>query len=121
MSPEFIEGAARQITETYGSDRVRHATENGRTFVRIDGVEMPPGCTPVSTTMLLLLDPREPKPHAYITPGQMLANGKTPRSTSIIMIGGESWMQYSFNIPWSEEHGVTRFIAAARQRFAQDA
>lgn len=121
MSPEFIEGAAHQIVETYGTERVRRASEGGRTLVRVEGVEMPPGCAPSATPMLLVLDPREPKPHAYVAPGQMLANGKAPRSTSIIMVGGESWMQYSFNIPWSEEHGITRFIAAARQRFAQDA
>ncbi len=69
--------------------------------------------------MLLVLDPGQPKPLVYVGPGQMLANGKAPRSTSIVTVGGEAWLQYSFNIPWSEEHGIIRFIAAARQRFAQ--
>jgi hypothetical protein len=34
------------------------------------------------------------------------------------MIGGESWMQFSFNIPWEERYGITRFVAAASRPVA---
>jgi hypothetical protein len=29
-------------------------------------------------------------------------------------------MQFSFNIPWEEGISIIRFVAAARQRFAQN-
>lgn len=39
---------------------------------------------------------------------------------STILIGGESWMQFSFNIPWSDGDSIMRFLAAARKRFKLD-
>jgi len=75
---------------------------------------------PPTTSMLLLLDPAQEKPIPYVRPGLLLANGNAPRSTSVAIVGGEAWMGFSFQIPWCEEHGVIRFIAAARQRFVQN-
>lgn len=120
MTPQFIAEAVRLVTETYGADRVRVAKEGPRTLVRIQEVELYPTCKPASTPLLLVLDPAKPKPLPYVRPGQLLANGKPPKSTSVVAVGGDSWMQFSFNIPWAEQHGIVRFIAAARQRFAQN-
>lgn len=121
MSPEFIEQAVAAVVALYGSDEVRRAKDGARTLVRIGAVEMPPGCKPEVSPMMLVFDPSQPKPIPYVQPGQLLANGKVPTSTSATLVGGESWMQYSFNIPWDESKGIVRFITAARQRFAQDA
>ena len=120
MTPGFISGAAALLKSSYSDHQVRTAQDSARTLLRIAEVELYDGCRPRSTAMLLVLDPAQPKPQVYVQPGQLLANGKTPRSTSTVMIGGESWLQFSFNIPWEEKHGITRFIAAARQRFAQN-
>ncbi len=119
MTPTFIADAVQVVTNTYGPSHVRTTLEAGRTLVRIDDLELYEGCKPPSTPMLLALDPAQPKPLSYVRPGQLLANGKTPKSTSPVLVGGESWMQFSFNVPWEERHGIVRFIAAARQRFAQ--
>ena len=119
MTPTFIADAVRVVTETYGAEHVSIATESGKTLLRIDNVELYPTAQPPSTAMMLVLDPDQPKPIPYVEPGQLLSNGKAPKSTSPALVGGESWLQYSFNVPWSEEHGIIRFIAAARQRFAQ--
>lgn len=118
MKAETVEKAIRDLVSVYG-DEVRTAREGSRTLARVAEVEMPPGCQPAKTPMLLVLDPALEKPIPYIGPGQLLASGRTPRSTSTQIIGGESWMQFSFNIPWTEDAGIIRFIAAARQRFAQ--
>jgi len=120
MTPAFIADAVRVVTDTYGAEQVRTATDGACTLVRIAVVELYPGSNPPTTPMLLVLDPAQPKPAVYVQPGQLLANGKAPRSTSTVLVGGESWLQFSFNIPWAEQHGIRRFIAAARQRFAQD-
>jgi hypothetical protein len=120
MSPAFIDEAVRFVIDTYGADHVRMAKEGTGTLVRIDAVELYPTSQPPMTPMLLLLDPGQPKPIPYVRPGVMLANGKAPRSTSNVIVGGESWMGFSFNIPWTEERGIISFIAAARQRFAQN-
>jgi hypothetical protein len=119
MKAETIEKAIQDLVSVYGDD-VLTAREGSRTLARVAEVEMPPGCRPTATSMLLVLDPAAEKPVAYVQPGQLLSNGRTARSTSAQMIGGESWMQFSFNIPWTEEAGIVRFIAAARQRFAQN-
>ena len=55
-----------------------------------------------------------------MTPGQRLANGRLPKNNSNILIAGQTWMQFSFNIPWSDGDNIMRFIAAARQRFIQN-
>ncbi len=116
---ETIEKAIRDLVSAYG-DGVRIAQEGSRTLVRVAEVEMPPACRPPTTPMLLVLDPAVEKPIPYVQPGQLLANGRSPRSASVQMVGGESWLQFSFNVPWTEDVGIIRFIAAARQRFAQN-
>lgn len=120
MSPEFITDAVRVVTDTYGSEQVRITKNGTKTLVRIAVVELYETSKPPTTAMLLVFDPATAKPAVYVQPGQLLANGRAPRSTSTVLVGGESWLQFSFNIPWSEQHGVRRFIAAARQRFAQN-
>jgi hypothetical protein len=120
MTPEFISEAVNRVTSVYGADRVTVAREGEKTLVRIEEVELYATSEPPATPMLLVLDPKKPKPMPYVQPGQRLASGGEPRSTSVVLVAGESWLQFSFNIPWSEEHGIIRFIAAARQRFAQN-
>ena len=119
MTSETIEQAIRDLVAVYG-DGVRTAREGNHALVRVNDVELPPGCQPARTPMLIVFDPGQAKPTPYVQPGQLLANGRAPRSTSTQIVGGESWMQFSFNIPWAEGHGIIRFIAAARQRFAEN-
>jgi hypothetical protein len=111
MRAENIDQVIRDLIAVYG-DGVRTAREGSRTIVRVSEVDLPPGCQPPTTPMLIVFDPDQP--------GQLLANGRAPRSTSTQIVGGESWMQFSFNIPWAEGQNIIRFVTAARQRFAQN-
>ena len=120
MTPTFVEEAVQVLKGRYGDEQIRTAVDGGRTLVRVSEVDLYEGCVPRLTPMLLVLDPGQPKPQVYVQPGQLLANGKTPKSTSVVMVGGQSWLQFSFNIPWDEGNGIVRFVAAARQRFAQN-
>jgi len=120
MTPEFISEAVRIVTDTYGTDQVQVGVEGTRTLVRIGAIALYETSKPPSTPMLLVLDATQAKPVAHVQCGQLLANGRVPKSTSAISVGGEPWMQFSFNVPWEERHGIVRFIAAARQRFVQD-
>ncbi len=119
MRAETIDQAIRDLISVYG-DGVRTAREGPRTLVRVSDLDLPPGCRPPTTLMLIVFDPDQPKPIPYVQPGQLLANGRAPRSTSTQIVGGESWMQFSFNIPWAEGQSIIRFVTAARQRFAQN-
>jgi hypothetical protein len=119
MSPDFINASVVKLTEVYGANCIRIAKDGARTLTRIESVELYEGCSPRATPLLLVFDPAQEKPLPFVSPGQKLANGKDPRSTSVQSVGGESWMGFSFNISWQEEHGIIRFLAAARQRFAQ--
>jgi hypothetical protein len=119
VKPETIHQAISDLVSVYG-DGVRTASEGPRILARLNEVEMPPGCRPQMTPMLLVFDPDQPKPVPYVQAGQLLANGRHPRSTSTQIVGGESWMQFSFNIPWTEDQSIMRFVVAARQRFVQN-
>lgn len=119
MKHETIDKAVQDLISIYG-DGVRTAREGSRILVRVGAVEMPPGCRPPTTSMLLAFDPGQEKPIPYVQPGQLLANGGAPRSASTQIVGGESWLQFSFNVPWTEGDSIIRFVAAARQRFAQN-
>ena len=119
MNEGTIRQAVRDLIERYG-DGVRQAREGSQTLVRINEVELYPTCRPAVTPMLLVFDSAQAKPLVYVQPDQLLANGRVPRNSSTVLVGGESWMQFSFNIPWAEGDSITRFIAAARQRFAQN-
>ena len=119
MTQETIDRCIQTLITVYGED-VRVACEGQQTLVRVSKVDLYPTCQPKETPMLLVFNLAQPKPLPYVQPGQLLANGRTPRSSSVQLVGGESWLQFSFNIPWTEEDGIMRFIAAARQRFAQN-
>src|SRR5712691_1857938 len=119
MRAETIDQAIRDLVSVYG-EAVRTAREGCRTLVRVSEVELPPGCRPLRASMLVVFDQDQAKPTPYVQPGQLLSNGRTPRSTSTQIVGGESWMQFSFNIPWAEGQSIIRFVTATRQRFAQN-
>lgn len=119
MRPETIEQAIRDLITAY-ADGIRRAQEGQQTLVRIDAVELYPTCQPPKTPMLLVFDPNQLKPLVFVQPGQLLANGQVAKNSSTLLVGGEPWMQFSFNIPWGEGDSIMRFVAAARQRFTQD-
>jgi hypothetical protein len=108
-----------QLATVYG-DSVKVGQDGQRRLLQMDGVELYPGCQPPKTAMLLVLDPNQPKPLVFVTPGQLLFNGRLPKNSSNILIAGQTWMQFSFNIPWVPGDNAMRFLAAARQRFAQN-
>jgi hypothetical protein len=42
-------------------------------------------------------------PHDHV-----LANRRLPKNNSNILIAGQTWMQFSFNIPWSDGDNIMR-------------
>jgi GlcNAc-PI de-N-acetylase len=74
----------------------------------VSRVELYPGCQPPHSTMLVVLDPGHPKPQVFVTPGQLLANRRLPKNNSNILIAGQTWMQFLFNIPWSDGDNIMR-------------
>jgi hypothetical protein len=88
-------------------------------LIRITAAPLPKGCTPAETPVLLVVQP--PKPVIYVKPGIRLPNGRDPRSTSIVQVEGESWMQFSYNFPYDESfHTLVQFVATALNRFKKD-
>jgi len=118
VTSESIEAAIKELVLVYG-DGVRLAREGARSLVRLDAVQLYETCRPPVTRMLLVFDPGQPKPQFYVVPDQLLTNGKAPKNQATTIVGGESWMGCSFNIPWKEGDTIIRFVAAARQRFSQ--
>lgn len=119
MVPQESDRIVAQLLSIYG-EATQLGADGQRRLVRIENVELYSGCQPAQTTVLIVLDLGHPKPQVFVTPGQRLANGRLPKNNSNILIAGQTWMQFSFNIPWADGDNIMRFIAAARQRFAQD-
>jgi hypothetical protein len=119
MDVQELDRITAQLQSTYGQ-AIKVGQDGHRRLVRIDDIELYQGCLPQQTTMLIVIDPAQPKPQVFVNPGQTLANGKLPKNNSNILIAGQTWMQFSFNIPWSEGDSIMRFVAAARQRFTQN-
>ena len=119
MRPETVDQVIKDLVAVYGEE-VHCAKEGLQTLVRLGAVDLYPACRPPVTPMLLVFDPAQPKPLVYVQHGQLLANGRAPKNSSTDLVGGESWMKFSFNIPWAEGDDIMRFVAAARQRFSQD-
>lgn len=119
MDATELDRITTQLVSVYGQ-AIKVGQEGQRRLVQIERVELYPGCQPPQTTMLVVLDPGHPKPQVFVTSGQQLANGRLPKNNSNILIAGQTWMQFSFNIPWSDGDNIMRFIAATRQRFAQN-
>jgi hypothetical protein len=118
MRHETITKAVEELRSVYG-EAAAESREGGRTLVKIGGVELPPGCKPARSDVLIVLDPAAARPVAYVRPGVLLPNGVAPRSTSQTVVGGESWLGFSFAFPWSEADSIITFLAVARQRFAR--
>jgi len=119
MDPQEVDRISTQLSTAYG-DSVKVGQDGQRRLIQLDKVELYSGCQPSHTAMLIVLDPGQPKPLVFVTPGQLLSNGRPPKNSSNILIAGQTWMQFSFNIPWLPGDNVMRFVAAARQRFAQN-
>jgi|PersoiStandDraft_1058852.scaffolds.fasta_scaffold71517_2 hypothetical protein len=119
MQADSIAAGVEELRSMFG-DRVRMAMEGQRTLVIVSGVELPSGCRPQSTDVLLALDPGQPKPVHYVRPGQTLRNGQHPKNPTPTMVGGEAWMNFSWDFPYKEGDPLSRFVAMIQQRFAKN-
>jgi hypothetical protein len=119
MTAQELDRITLQLVSTY-HEAVAVGQDGQRRLVQIRNLEMPAGCHPASANVLIVLDETQPKPQMFVSPGQRLSNGRTPKNSANILIAGQTWMQFSFNIPWSDGDNIARFVVAGRQRFAQN-
>lgn len=88
----------------------------GQTLIRIASTPLPKGCSPSETPVLLVMQPS--RPLIYVKSGIKLPNGREPRSTSIVQVEGESWMQFSYSFSYDENlHTLVQFVGTALGRF----
>lgn len=102
-----------------GYDSATRTDEGQKIMVKLPRVFLPDGCHPGETTVLILLDERQPTPQLFIKQVPTLPNGITPRSVSAVPVAGESWNTFSFNQPWDENvHTAIQFVEGRLRRFA---
>jgi len=114
---EYFGYNIEELNELYGSVKVL----NNQTviYVRISDVNLPTGCKPSATEIILVLKDGQARPEIYVKPGIVLFNGVSPRSVSIIAIEGESWLQFSYQFVWDkQQHTLVQFVEGALRRFA---
>lgn len=117
MSDEHFEQNVSDLKKAFG-DVATTTAADGRRLVKIKEVELPRGCKPGTTPMMVVLQ-NGARPVVYAKPGITLANGAAPRSTSNVAVEGETWLQFSYNFPWDENsHTLVQFVASSVRRFA---
>jgi hypothetical protein len=115
MVTDTLPPEIEQLKEAFGEIATAVGSAQ-QTLIRIKAVPLPKGCLPVETPVLLVMQPS--RPLIYVTPGIKFSNGSVPRSTSIVQVEGESWMQFSYNFPYDEtSHTLVQFVGAALNRF----
>ena len=97
-------------------------SENGgNTYVLVQKATLPVGCNPEETPVLLVLNSGQPRPEIYVKPGIKILNGQDPRSTSVVSVQGQSWMQFSYNLEFDRsKHTLVQFIAGSLRRFSKN-
>ena len=118
MTTEVLTSDLEEVRKQY--DSVKVTTNVSATFLQIDSVSLPKGCTPQMTPLLLVLRNGQARPEIYVKPGIKLANGRDPRSINVVTVEGESWLQFSYQFTWNpNQHGLVQFIEGALRRFAK--
>jgi len=119
MITEVLTNDLEEVRKQYHS--VKIATNGATTFVRIESIALPQGCTPDMTCLLLVLKVGQAKPEIYVKPGIKLSSGRDPRSVNVVAIEGESWLQFSYQFAWDPgQHTLIQFIEGALRRFAKN-
>ncbi len=119
MTDNELKDEADSLRKAFG-DTASAREPNNVVLFRISQASLPMGCTPGRTPVLIRLQPGQERPEVFVKPGITLPNGVAPRSTSVVPIGGESWLQFSYTFPWdAKQHSLVQFVGAALLRFAK--
>ena len=120
MTEEMLAHELAQLKEAFGEIQVATGSA-GQKLIRIKGANLPKGCSPAQTPVLLVVRGGQPRPEIYVKPGIKLPNGREPRSTSPMQIEGEGWLQFSYSFPYDPNaHTLAQFAATALTRFKKD-
>ena len=119
MTNEALAAEIDGLKSSYGEISVGSGSA-GQTLIRIHSATLPKGCSPSSTPALLVLQPGQPRPQFYVKPKIKVPNGIDPRSTSVVAVEGEEWLQFSYAFTWDENaHTLVQFVEASLRRFAK--
>jgi hypothetical protein len=111
----------RRVGELRGfySEVVTKRTPDGNTVVSIKGLTTDVGCIPGRTDVLLVMSTQQDTPVArYVKHPITLASGSTP-NYSPILIDGETWYGFSFNLQWSTSDPMYVYVESVMTRFAK--
>ena len=88
-------------------------------LVRLPDVFFPDGCSPVSSSALVVLDPQQPTPKLLLAKTPPLPNGASRKNVNAETFAGEGWFTFSFSQPWDESaHTALQFVEGRLRRFA---
>ena len=92
---------------------------DGRTIFLIRGVDLPPGCAPSSTDVLLVYGNPPGAPELYVRQGIKARNGVTPRNAYPETIDGEPWMRFSSSQSYEPGKPLSSFVYGRIARFGR--
>ena len=119
MTEDVLTAELADLKDAYGAVSVTKGS-GGETLIRLHDVGLPRGCSPPTTPVLLVLRPGQSRPQIYVKPKIKVPNGVNPRSTSVVAVEGEEWLQFSYSFPWDESsHTLMQFVEASLRRFAK--
>jgi hypothetical protein len=94
--------------------------QDGTGLTRISKLNLPKGCTPETTDVLLFFSPNQIVPSGrYVRDQVKLPSGRTP-SYSPTTIDGETWYTFSFNFPWDgTKDPLYQYVESLLTRFGK--
>jgi len=120
MNDERLFEEIERLKAVYGAVCVSSEPSTPK-LLQVGQAPLPRGCAPGKTKVLLRIMPGQPRPEVFVQPGIKLPNGKEPRSTSVVLIAGQDWLQFSYSFPWDEtQNTLDHFVATALRRFAKN-
>lgn len=119
MTTDMLSAEIKELKATYGG-LTTAAGDAGQTLYRLSSARLPTGCNPPTTAVLVVLQDGQ-VPKIYVKPGIKTPNGTVPRSTSVVQIGGQEWLQFSYNIAGDPStYTLAQLVEASMRRFAKN-
>jgi hypothetical protein len=116
-----IEKRMEELQSFYGKDNVVCKIVDNTTLVRVKSAQLPVGCKPEKTDVLLTFPQQQDSPaKRYVKENVRLPNGNTPRNFNPTMVDGETWYDFSYGFQWNPQSDpMYQYVESALHRFAK--
>lgn len=116
--PEYAQ-IESELKHDFGPENVNDKRlQDRRQLFRITSVDLPEGCTPGKSDVLLVYSGPGATPEILVRQAPSLPNGRSPKNINPTTIDGEPWFNYSVRWAWNPSEPIWRNVIRKLMRFA---